>query len=64
MRDKFCILCCENIRPEVDVVLAQGTMPRAAVLSYPFHCGHIQSVWKTISDQYHELERDGARVCL
>jgi signal transduction histidine kinase len=64
MGNKFCILCCENIRPEVDAVLATGALPRATVRSFPFHCGHVTSVWKTIRDQYHELEKVGAQVCL
>ncbi|MDP3395214.1 MAG: ATP-binding protein [Methanoregula sp.] len=64
MGNKFCILCCENIRPEVDAVLATIALPRATVRSFPFHCGHVTSVWKTIRDQYHELEEAGARVCL
>ena len=64
MKDNFCILCCENLRPEVDAVLATGALPRATVRSFPFHCGHVTSVWKTIRDPYHELEEAGARVCL
>ncbi|MCX6699701.1 MAG: ATP-binding protein [Methanomicrobiales archaeon] len=64
MKDNFCIFCCENIRPEVDAILATGSLPRATVRSFPLHCGHVTSVWKTVSDQYHELEEAGAQVCL
>jgi signal transduction histidine kinase len=64
MQEAFVILCCENIRPEVDAILATGTMPRATVRSYPFHCGQVKSLWKTICDQYFELEKAGARVVL
>ena len=64
MEQKFVILCCENIRPEIDAVLATGTMPRAAAESYPFHCGHVQSVWNTVRDQVERLDADGATTCL
>lgn len=63
MNDNFCILCCENIRPEVDSVLATGAFPRAIVRSYPFHCGHVVSIWKTISGLYDELV-ETSRVCI
>jgi signal transduction histidine kinase len=64
MKDKFCILCCENIRPEVDAVLATGSLPQATARSYPFHCGHVPSVWKTVRDEYLDLERAGVLICL
>jgi PAS domain S-box-containing protein len=64
MAEEFVILCCENIRPEVDAVLAGGGMPRASVRSFPFHCGHVRSVWETVRNQYDELERAGATTCL
>ena len=64
MEKKFVILCCENIRPEIDAVLATGTMPRATAESYPFHCGHVQSVWNTVKDQVGRLDADGATTCL
>jgi PAS domain S-box-containing protein len=64
MGEEFVILCCENIRPEVDAVLAAGTMPKATARSFPFHCGHVRSVWDTVKEQYADLERAGAEICL
>jgi PAS domain S-box-containing protein len=64
MQEPFVILCCENIRPEVDAVLATGAMPHAVAESFPFHCGHVQSVWKTVKNQYDEHEKAGASTCL
>jgi signal transduction histidine kinase len=64
MQEMFVILCCENIRPEVDAILAAGDMPGAAARSFPFHCGHVRSVWETVRDQYYELEAAGAKICL
>ena len=64
MKGKFVILCCENIRPEVDAVLATGAMPHAIARSFPFHCGHVQSAWNTIRDPFSELEAAGAAICL
>jgi len=52
MEEKFVILCCENIRPEVDAILADGTLPGAVAESFPFHCGHVQSVWDTVRDLF------------
>ncbi|MFA5268426.1 MAG: PAS domain S-box protein [Methanoregula sp.] len=64
MEKKFVILCCENIRPEIDAVLATGTMPLAAAESYPFHCGHVPSVWNTVKDQVGRLDAANATTCL
>ncbi|MFA4861470.1 PAS domain S-box protein [Methanoregula sp.] len=64
MEEKFVILCCENIRPEVDTILATGAMPLACARSFPFHCGHVKSVWSTVKDQVGELETAGATTCL
>ena len=64
MQESFVILCCENIRPEVDAILATGDLPRATPRSYPFHCGHVRSVWETLQDPYDELEKVGARIFL
>ena len=64
MEKKFVILCCENIRAEIDAILATGTMPLAATESYPFHCGHVQSVWNTVKDQVGTLDAAGATICL
>ncbi len=64
MTDAFVILCCENIRQEVDTILALGVLPHATVRSFPFHCGHVQSAWKKVSDPYLDLEKGGARIFL
>ncbi|MCK9581078.1 MAG: PAS domain S-box protein [Methanoregula sp.] len=64
MQEKFVILCCENIRPEVDAILATGAMPEASARSFSFHCGHVRSVWDTVKDQYYELDNVSARICL
>ena len=64
MEEKFVILCCENIRPEVDAVLSSGEMSRAAAESFPFHCGHVRSVWATVRDQADRLAADGNAICL
>ncbi|MDD4137421.1 MAG: ATP-binding protein [Methanoregula sp.] len=64
MQEMFFILCCENIRPEVDAVLATGALPRATARSFPFHCGHAQSGWETIRDPYENLEKAGGVTCL
>jgi PAS domain S-box-containing protein len=64
MPESFVILCCENIRPEVDAVLATGAFRKAIARSFPFHCGHVRSVWETIKSSYEELEKTGAKICL
>ena len=64
MENTFVILCCENIRPEVDAVLASGTMPHAVAESFPFHCGHVRSVWETVKDQVAAQETAGNVTCL
>jgi signal transduction histidine kinase len=64
MPEQFVILCCENIRREVDAVLLTGALPNATAVSFPFHCGHIRSAWETIKDPYHVLENAGANICL
>jgi hypothetical protein len=64
MKKQFVILCCENIRLEVDAILATGTLPRATACSFPFHCGHVRSVWETIRDQVDELDAAGSTICL
>jgi len=48
----------------VDAVIAMGSLPRATVRSFPFHCGHVTSMWKTVSFQFHKLEEAGDLVCL
>jgi len=64
MPGPFVILCCENIRPEVDAILATGALPEATARSFPRHCGHVRSVWETVKDQLGELEAAGASICL
>jgi PAS domain S-box-containing protein len=64
MEEKFIILCCENIRPEVDAILATGEMPDAVAESFTFHCGHVRSFWGTLRNTYDAMEAAGAHVCL
>jgi hypothetical protein len=64
MEEKFVILCCENILPEVEAVLSSGEMPRAAAEPFPFHCGHVRSVWETVRDQTDRLAAGGNAICL
>jgi signal transduction histidine kinase len=55
MPDKFGICCCENIRAEVDAVLASGDFPDVIVSYYRFHCGHVPSAWKNIRTAYEQI---------
>jgi len=64
MEERFVILCCENIRPEVDAILSSAEMPLAVALSFPFHCGHVRSVWDTIKDQFGHQAGAGNAICL
>jgi PAS domain S-box-containing protein len=64
MPEQFVILCCGNIRPEVDAILATGTMPGAAARTYPFHCGRVPSVWETVREMVNEYEASGDTICL
>ncbi|UUX92500.1 sensor histidine kinase [Methanoplanus endosymbiosus] len=61
MTDKrFVILCCKNLIAEVDAAVAG--MPGASVISYPPHCGHVRSVWDTVSSYYEEAALGGSTV--
>lgn len=64
MKDNFFILCCENIRQEVDAVISKGTLPNAIIHTFPFHCGHVKSVWKLLSSEYNELKKTGGWIFL
>ena len=64
MGEKFIVLCCENLKPEVDAVLAYGEMPFADAVAFPFHCGHVRSVWDTIQDQFGQHALKGNAICI
>jgi PAS domain S-box-containing protein len=64
MGEKFIVLCCENLKPEVDAVLASEEMPDAEAVAFPFHCGHVRSVWDTIKDQFGQHAKAGNAICL
>ncbi len=64
MAEKFIVLCCENLKPEVDAVLASEEMTDAEAVAFPFHCGHVRSVWDTIKEQFGQHAGAGNTICL
>jgi PAS domain S-box-containing protein len=64
MEKKFIILCCENIRPEVDSILDEKTMPLVTAESFPFHHGHVSSFWESVSDLFWKQVNAGNTICI
>lgn len=55
MNNKFGIICCENAREEVDLVLSSGEFPDVIARSYTVHCMKPQAGGVTIEQAYDSI---------
>ena len=64
MKDKFGIVCCENVRKEVDLVLSSGKFPDVITRSYTSHCLVPPIGENTVAQAYDQIRDDCDQVCI
>ena len=58
------ILACENLRREVEAVLALEAIGDVSLLTFPAHCGRLALDWETLEKVLAAAKEDCARIHL